>query len=157
MNQKNYWEANMGGTKIIVLQLKQIIKACLFALIGILAIILLIFLFVPKTPRENAGALYVPGTYQADIMLQDTPVAVKVTVSDKAIQSVTMDNLAETQAVFYPLFPSAMSTVASEVVARQSTDFTPTGDYPVTAQVLLNAIQQAVDQAKVETKAAKAE
>ena len=139
----------MGGTKIIVLQLKQIIKALLFGLIGILAIILLIFLFVPKTPREAVGALYVPGTYTADITLQDTPVAVKVTVDNKTIKSVSMDNLAETQQVFYPLFPTAMQTVASEVVARQSTDFTPTGDYPVTAQVLLGAIQQAVDQAKV--------
>ena len=147
----------MGGTKIIVLQMKQIIKACLFALIGILAIILLIFLFVPKTPRDSAsasgsaaaGSQYVPGTYTASITLSDTPVNVNVTVSSKAITAITMDNLAETQQVFYPLFPTAMQTVANEVVAQQSTDFTPTGDYPVTAQVLLNAIQQAVDQAKV--------
>ena len=38
----------MGGTRIIVVQLKQLIKTAIFSVIGLILIVMLIYLFVPK-------------------------------------------------------------------------------------------------------------
>ena len=42
-------------TKIVVLHLKELIYTGIFALLGILFIILLIIMFVPKDKKENSA------------------------------------------------------------------------------------------------------
>jgi len=42
-------------TKIVVLHLKELIYTGIFAVLGILFIILLIIMFVPKNKEENKG------------------------------------------------------------------------------------------------------
>jgi len=142
----------MAGTKIFVLQLKDVIKTTLFAVMGLVLILLLVYLFVPHSKdTESTGgsssALYVPGTYSAQIMLNDAPVTVDVTVSSDKITKVKMSNLAETQAVFYPLVQPVMDTLSKEIVEYQTTDINPSSDYPVTGQILLDAVQTALNKA----------
>jgi len=144
----------MAGTKIFVLQLKDVIKTTLFAVMGLVLILLLVYLFVPHSKDTEstggAGALYIPGTYSSQIVLSDSPVTVDVTVSADEILTVKMTNLGETQAVFYPLVKPVMDTLAKEIVEYQTTDITPSSDYPVTGQILLNAVQRALNKAKVD-------
>jgi len=144
----------MAGTRIFVLQLKDVIKTTLIAVMGLAVILLLVYLFVPHSkdtePTGGSGALYVPGTYSAQIMLNKTPVNVDVTVSSDEIQNVKMSNLAETQAVFYPLVQPAMDTLSKEIVEYQTTDISPSTDYPITGQILLKAVQSALDKAIID-------
>jgi len=143
----------MAGTKIFVLQLKDVIKTTLLAIVGLALILLLVYLFVPhNNDTESAGgasALYIPGTYTAQIMLNNAPVTVDVTVSADEILTVKMTNLQETQAVFYPLVQPVMDTLAKEIVEYQTTDITPSSDYPVTGKILLNAVQTALNKARI--------
>lgn len=142
----------MGGTKIFVLQLKELIKSAIFALAGLALIILLIYLFVPHDKEQPAtpssAALYQPGTYSSEIILHNNPVQVDVTVSDNEIISVSMQNMAENQEVFYPLFEPAMETLSQAILENQSLEITPSADYPVTGGILLKAVNAALEQAK---------
>ena len=144
----------MAGTRIFVLQLKDIIKTTLFAVMGLVLILLLVYLFVPRgkdtESTGGAGATYIPGTYSAEIILTDSPVTVDVTVSADEILTVKMTNLGETQAVFYPLVQPAMDTLAREIVEYQTTDITPSTEYPITGRILLDAVQKALNKAKID-------
>jgi uncharacterized protein with FMN-binding domain len=144
----------VSGTKIFVLQLKDVIKTFVFAVLGLVLILLLIYLFVPRNKQEPAatggtGSIYKPGSYSAEIILHNSPVDVSVTVSEDEILSVTMTSLAETQEVFYPLFKPVMDTLSKEIVEYQTTKLTPSSDYPITGQILLDAVQAALNKAKV--------
>ena len=72
-------------TKIVVLHLKELIYTGIFALLGILFIVLLIIMFVPKDKKENNAVeapapTYVPGIYTTSLVLNDNAVDVEVTV-----------------------------------------------------------------------------
>ncbi|MDR2648618.1 MAG: hypothetical protein LBB94_02720 [Clostridiales bacterium] len=143
----------MAGTRIFVLQLKDLIKTTLFAVLGLVLILLLVYLFVPRgkdTEPAGSGALYIPGTYSAEIILNDSPVAVNVTVSADEILTVQMKSLEETQAVFYPLVRPVMETLAKEIVEYQTADLTPSSEYPVTGRIILDAVQTALDKAIID-------
>jgi uncharacterized protein with FMN-binding domain len=145
----------MAGTKIFVLQLKDVIKTIVFAVFGLVLIVLLVYMLVPKHPTANAaapnaGALYVPGTYTAEIILNDEPVDVNVTVSGDSILTVSLGSLDETITTFYPLLQPAMDDLSQEIVQYQTTRLTPSSDYSVTGELLLQAVQSALNQASID-------
>ena len=145
----------MAGTRIFVLQLKDVIKTTIFAVLGLVLILFLVYLFIPRgndaEPAVGTGALYIPGTYSAQIMLNNSPVAVDVTVSVDEILMVNMTNLEETQAVFYPLVKPVMEKLAKEIVAYQTTDITPSSEYPITGKILLDAVDSALSKARIDS------
>lgn len=138
----------MGGTKIIVIQLKEIIKTAIFALIGLLLIIALVYFFLPKD-KNSDEALYIPGTYKAQVILHNSPVDVNVTVSANSIDQVWLSTLEEVQEVFYPLVQPTMEVLASEIVRTQSLDISMNNENSVTCKILLDAVKLAVQQADV--------
>jgi uncharacterized protein with FMN-binding domain len=141
----------MGGTRIFVLQMKDLIRTAIFAALGLILIVLLVILFVSrgKTPPQTSQGLYIPGEYTSSIVLNGQPVDVRVTVTENEIVGVDLAELEEIQQVFYPLFPPAMNDLAEEVLLYQSADIVPDTDYPVTSSILRQAVVQALDQALV--------
>jgi len=137
----------MRGTKIFVLQLKDLIRTGIFILVGLLVITLLIWVLLPKKPAASA-ALYIPGTYSAQIILHNKPVTVEVTVSDSAIIDVALMGMVQTQDVFYPLFRPTMNQLSLEIIEKQSVDITADADAAFTSDILLTAIRTALEQAK---------
>lgn len=139
----------MGGTKIIVLKLKEIIKTALIVIAGIILILLLIKFFLPKD-KDNAGesARYTPGTYTAEIYLSKGSADVEVTVSEDKITKVTLKNIDESQEVFYPLLKPTMEIIASEILETQSLTVDIPSENTVTGQVLVGAIEEALGKAR---------
>lgn len=139
----------MGGTKIIVLKLKEIIKTALIVIAGIILILLLIKFFLPKD-KDNAGesARYTPGTYTAEIYLSKGSADVEVTVSEDKITKVALKNIDESQEVFYPLLKPTMEIIASEILETQSLTVDIPSENTVTGQVLVGAIEEALEKAK---------
>ena len=142
----------MGGTKIFVLQMKDVIRIAAFALLGLVLIALLVILFIPKHGANAPGgaSMYTPGKYSSSIILYDQPVDVSVTVSDNEITAVNMTEMAEIQRVFYPLFEPAMDDLAAEVLQYQSADIVPQTEAPVTTDILRQAVSAALLQASAE-------
>ncbi len=142
----------MGGTKIIVVQLREILKTLLFAGVGLLLIFLLIYFFVPKDKTSaKSASLYIPGTYSVAILVQNGPVNVDVTVTEQEIVAVELRDLTETQATFYPLLKPAMEQVSHDIIKTQGTDIAISTEYSVTGETLLEAVRSALAQATTES------
>ena len=140
----------MGGTKIFVLRIRDVIKIAAIALAGIIALGILAYIFMPRAsapePRTST-ALYIPGTYTASIILNDRPLDVFVTVSPYEIIAVEMAEMYETQRMLFPLFEVMIERVSNEVLFYQSEDIEIRNDFPVTTGILQQAVVAALDQA----------
>ena len=110
---------------------------------------MLIYLFVPNNNNEYASVRYIPGTYSTQIMLDQNPVSVDVTVSELEILSIELNNLSEAQSLSYPLLQPTMETIASEIVATQSLEVEISSSQVETGRLLLKAVYSSLDQAIV--------
>lgn len=142
-------------TKIVVLHLKELIYTGIFAVLGILFIILLIIMFLPD--KEQAGntdstsaPTYVPGIYSTSLLLNDNVVDIEVTVDESNINDVRIVNLDEAVTTMYPLIEPAFEDLATQICRNQSTDsITYSDDNKYTSMVLLNAIKASLEKAAV--------
>ncbi len=144
-------------TKIVVLHLKELIYTGIFAVLGILFIVLLIIMFLPdKKEASGTGSspavTYVPGIYTTSLLLNDNVLDIQVTVDEYRINDVSIVNLDEAIATMYPLIEPAFETLAMQICEHQSTDdITYSNDNKYTSMVLLNAINASLDKAVVPT------
>ena len=129
--------------KFMVVSLGKIIKVLIGVIVGAGIIFAVINLF-----GGESKSTYAPGTYTAEIILQGNPINVEVTVSKNQIENVALSNLNQSQEVFYPSFSSCIAEVSKEVVANQSTDFPRSSAYPVSEDIILQAVDKALAQAK---------
>ena len=127
----------------MVVSLGKIIKVLIGVIVGAGIIFAVINLF-----GGESKATYAPGTYTAEIILQGNPINVEVTVSKNQIENVALSNLNQSQEGFYPSFSSCIAEVSKEVVANQSTDFPRSSAYPVSEDIILQAVDKALAQAK---------
>lgn len=139
-------------TKIVVLHMKEIIYTAIFALLGILLIILLAFMFFPKQKNDTKDKpRYVPGIYTSTITLNNTSLEVEVAVDTSHINAIRFTNLDESVATMYPLAQPTMEYIAEQIYHTQSLeDISYSSDSPYTSQVILNAIGDALEKGKVE-------
>lgn len=140
-------------TKIFVLHLKELIYTGIFVLLAILFLVLMAVMFLPKkdpgkpSAAEDA-ARYVPGKYTTSLQIGQGNVDVEVVVDDAAINSVRLVNLNEVITTMYPLMEPCMETIADQVCENQSLEnITWPEENKYTSQLLLNAIQAALDKA----------
>ena len=141
-------------TKIVVLHMKEIIYTAIFALLGILLIILLAFMFFPKqnnNPNNNSKQQYVPGIYTSSVTLNNTNLEVEVVVDSTHINAVRISNLDESVTTMYPLVQPTIEYIAEQIYETQSLEnISHNENSPYTSQVLLNAIEDALEKGKVE-------
>jgi len=141
----------MGGTKIFVLSMKDVIRVGVIALVGLVLVILALVFLLPgrrgaAEPEEpGATSRFIPGTYASTIILNDEPLHVRVTVSENEILSIYMTDMADLQRVFYPLFEPRMRDLAEEILRYQSAHINPRTDYPVTTGILQDAVRAALE------------
>lgn len=146
-------------TKIVVLHVKELIYTGIFAVLGILFIILLIIMFLPKDAKKNAVSTmtqtttntYIPGVYTTSLILNDNVVEIEVTVDEKNINSIRLVNLDEAVTTMYPLIQPSFEDLANQIITNQSLEgITYPDDSKYTSMILLNAItaslEKAVDQ-----------
>lgn len=137
----------MSGTKFMVIKFKELLKTAIFAILGILIIIAIIYFLVPK---GSDTALYNPGTYTSSIILDHEEIDVKVTVDETSIKDIALVHTTESLPVFYPLFEETATSMAGEIVKKQTLDIIIPEEASVTAQLLMDAISDGLEQAKIE-------
>lgn len=146
----------MAKTKIIVIQMKEIIYTALFIGIGILLIILLVFLFKPKSSdnaeSQNTSALYNAGTYTSQIMLNNTALNLELKVDPERIKSVKLVNIDESVTTMFPLLEPALAQIEDQLINNQNiTDINISESSKYTQTLLIDAISEVLDKAKVQT------
>ncbi|MCC8101906.1 MAG: hypothetical protein LIP11_06475 [Clostridiales bacterium] len=92
---------------------------------------------------------YIAGVYTSSVTLGDSAVDVQVTVSSDQILAIELVNLSEATEAAYPLVPSALENLASQILEKQKLDgITCSSQTRYTSQLLLNAISKALSIAK---------
>lgn len=147
-------------TKIVVLHMKELIYTGIFALLGILFIILLVMMFLPGKKDENdvpaeevtadVSSIYIPGIYTTELILGAQTIDVEVIVDKNTITSIRMVNLNDAVTTMYPLLEPTFDTICGQVYENQSLDqVTYTSESKYTSLVLLEAIQNSLNKATV--------
>lgn len=137
-------------TKIVVLHMKEIIYTVVIVLLVTLLIGLFLFMFTSKSTPSNAKKqCYIPGIYSAPITLNNTTLAVEVSVDENSIQAVRVRNLDEAIMTMYPLLQPTIEDLSEQICLVQSLDeIELSKETPYTSRLLLNAIEVALAQAK---------
>lgn len=136
-------------TKIIVLHMKEILYTAIFAILAIVLILLLVFMFLPKVnASREKSAQYNPGIYTSDLTIGDTTLNLEVEVSESEITSIRFSNLNESVTAMYPLIQPAAESIAEQIISSQSLeDITYSDETFYTSQTILNAVDQALKKA----------
>ena len=139
-------------TKIVVLHMKEMIYTLIFAGLGILLILLLIFMFLPKQKDKNAETMkYVAGVYTSTIQFNDNTIDVQVVVDESQINAISLVNLDDTVATMYPLMQPAVENIADQIIEKQTTEnISYSEDNQYTSMVVLNAVNNALEKAAVQ-------
>lgn len=153
----------MNKTRIVVLRMKEIIYSGIFALLGILFLVLLIIMFVPDkkeeagTPPADASEIpsvseanYIPGVYSTSVHLGNQTVDIEVLVDANNINSIQLVNLSEEMETMYPLVKPSLEELSKQIISSQSLEnITYPDDSKYTSLVLLEAIELSLEKAEI--------
>lgn len=136
----------MSKTRIVVIQLKEIVYTAIFVGLGILLILLLVFMFLPKNKdKASSHAQYVPGVYTHEITIGETPLNVEVVVDSNHINSVTVANLSDSVTTMYPLVEPALDDIANQLQNNVSLeDLVLSQDCKYTQLLLIQGVECAL-------------
>ena len=142
-----------SNTKVVVFKAKELIYTGIFLLLGILLILLLIFMFLPKEKKTNMDAEetmnYIPGVYTSTIQLGDNTLDVQVTVDSKKIKSVSLEQLDDSIKTMYPLIEPSVASINEQLSSISSIDeLTFEDDSQYTNTNLKQAIKNALKKAE---------
>lgn len=139
-----------SNTKIIVLHMKEIVYTVIFAILAIVLILLLVFMFLPRDADTSQNTKhYNPGIYTSSLSLNNTNLEVEVTVDESHINSIRFSNLNESVTTMFPLIQPAMENIADQICKSQSLENIVLSETtPYTSQVIINAISDALTKAE---------
>lgn len=116
----------MSKTKIVIIQLKEIIYTAIFAGLGILLILLLIFMFLPdkknKESKNDELTKYTAGVWTSELTIGETSLNVEVIVDENKINSVSITNLNDSVTTMFPLLKPSIEDISSQLVKTGDID-----------------------------------
>lgn len=155
-----------GKTKIFVLHMKEVIYTGIFIFLGLIFLVLLAIMFLPKntavdssiaTTEENTGTSagqpsstseYTPGIYAATLEVSGSTLEMQLIVEEAGITDVSFTQLDETIETMYPLFTPVLESIAEQLRSGTSLeDITYEDSQKYTAGVLLDAIATVLETA----------
>lgn len=144
----------MSRTRIVILQMKEIIYTAIFAGLGILLLVILFFMFWPDGKDEKAehtenetSAIYDAGVYNSEIAIGDSVINLQVTLDKDHVKSVEMTNLDDTVSAMYPLMQPSVESISNQLAAGVSIDevvLSDDGQY--TEKMILSEVDKVLDE-----------
>lgn len=141
-----------GKTKIVVLHMKEVVYTIIFLVLALLMALIMFLMFGAKKEEtaSTAASLYQPGVYTSTIALNDNTFDLEVTVDADRIKSIRMVNLSESTTAMFPLMEPTLENLAGQIYTTQSVEnISYAEDNKYTSLLLLNAITQALNKAKL--------
>ncbi|NLL78315.1 MAG: hypothetical protein GX234_00575 [Clostridiales bacterium] len=140
-------------TKIVVLHLKELIYTGIFAVLGILFVVLLIIMFLPGDKKDDTEetaevCTYIPGIYTTSLSLGDNTVDIEIVVDENNINSIRLVNLNEAVTTMYPLIEPSFQELIGQILENQSLEgISYSDDNKYTSMVLMDAIETSLEKA----------
>ena len=148
----------MSQTKIVILQMKEIIYTGIFIGLGLLLVLLLLIMFHPGKEKETTSPnfstsekLYNPGIYTAELELGNTIVNLEVVLDENHINGVQITTLDESVATMYPLLSPTIENISTQLsngIALENVVLSTESQY--TEMMILKAIDQTLDKASIQ-------
>ena len=141
-------------TRIVVLHMKEVIYTTIFIILGIVLIFLLVYMFGPSrhNKTDTRQPRYKAGVYTSSIQFEGQNLDVQVVVDENHINSVSFVNLNDTVTTMYPLMQSSMDNISEQICKTQCVDnISYSEENQYTASMLLNAVEDALQKAAVDT------
>lgn len=146
----------MSRTKIVILQMREIIYTAIFVGLGILLLIILFFMFWPDGKDETASrtendktAVYEAGVYNKEISIGDSTINLQVTLDEEQVKSIEMTNLDDTVSAMYPLMKPSVESISNQLAAGASIDEVVLSDEGMyTEKMILNEVDTILDEHK---------
>ena len=137
-------------TKIVVLHMKEIIYTVIFVVLGILLLILLGFMFFPRSETSSSDTVsYTPGVYTSTLTVNNTVLEVEVSVDSSHINAVRFNNLTDSVAAMYPLMQPTIESISEQICETQSLKkINYSDENAYTSQIILKAIEEALQKAQ---------
>lgn len=93
---------------------------------------------------------YTPGVYTSTVTLNNADLEIEVSVDESRITSIRCVNLDETVTTMYPLLQPTIEDIAEQIYDTQSLEnLSYSEENLYTSQVLVNAINEALEKAVV--------
>ena len=144
-----------SNTKVVVFKAKELLYTGIFLLLGIILILLLIFMFLPKDNEKEpavsteTNAVYVPGVYTSSVQLGENTLDVQVTVDSQNIKSVNIEQLDDSVKTMYPLIEPSIASINEQLSKISSIDeLTVEDESQYTNTILKQAIKNALKKAE---------
>ena len=144
-----------SNTKVVVVKAKELLYTGIFLLLGIILILLLIFMFLPKDNEKEpavsteTNAVYVPGVYTSSVQLGENTLDVQVTVDSQNIKSVNIEQLDDSVKTMYPLIEPSIASINEQLSKISSIDeLTFEDESQYTNTILKQAIKNALKKAE---------
>ena len=144
-----------SNTKVVIFKAKELLYTGIFLLLGIILILLLIFMFLPKDNEKEpavsteTNAVYVPGVYTSSVQLGENTLDVQVTVDSQNIKSVNIEQLDDSVKTMYPLIEPSIASINEQLSKISSIDeLTFEDESQYTNTILKQAIKNALKKAE---------
>ena len=145
----------MGKSRILVLQLKEILLTLGLIVLGIFIILLVIFIFKSdnedqevKSTFSQSQSHYIPGKYSKEFSLNDTMITMEITVDETIIKDITLSSKDEDLNTVYPLLESSLDDINKQLNEGVSlNDIEISNESKYTKQLLLNTINDVLQDA----------
>ena len=149
-------------TKILVIRSRNLILGASIAVVVIL-LLLLLFSAIQLSQKETtapsastaasaavpASGAYVPGVYSGSVVLGNDVVNLLVYVDKNHINAIAAEEFAQTVASMYPLVPSVLNSLESQILSSQDLfGVTYADSTQVTAGLLLQTISRCLELAR---------
>ena len=143
----------MAKTKIIIIQMKEIVSTAVLVILVILLIVLLVFIFGPKKDKSgetDSAAIYNAGTYSAQISLNNTALNLEVTVDPDRVKSVDLVNIDESVTTMFPLLMPSLQDIETQLVNQVSIDdIVLSEDSRYTQTLLIDSLKTILEKARI--------
>lgn len=154
-----------GKTKIFVLHMKEVIYTGIFIFLGLIFLVLLAIMFLPKNAAVDSStetteskeydsgqppvnSKYTPGIYAATLEVSGSNLEMQVIIEEQGITDVSFTHLDETVETMYPLFTPVLENISNQLKNGTSLeDITYEDSQKYTAAILLDTIETILEQA----------
>ncbi len=147
----------MSQTKIVILQMKEIIYTAIFIGLGLLLVLLLLLMFHPGKEKDNSPppstseALYTPGVYTTELTLGNHRVNLEVLLDSDHISGIQLTTLDESVTTMYPLLEPVvkdLSTQLSSGITLDNVVLSTESQY--TQMLILQEVDEILDKASLQ-------
>ena len=147
----------MSKTKIVILQMKEIIYTAIFIGLGLLLVLLLLLMFHPGKETEptslpsTSEAIYTPGVYTTELSLGNHTVNLEVLLDSNHVSGIQLTTLDESVTTMYPLLEPVvedLSTQLSNGITLDNVVLSTESQY--TQMLILQAVDETLDRASLQ-------